>query len=546
MGSEPKLELQLYGSFSCRWSDGTRVQIPGAKHRALLAMLAIGRNGTQSRTWLQSRLWSRSGEELGRQSLRRAISDLKRIFGETAYGRLFDVSNIDLRLRPEEVRICGGERDGPFLDGLTIREPAFEEWLAHERDRGRADRERPRPRIAISPTLAVVPFQAIDGEPGTRDFADLFAAETTRAISRSRMIDVISHLSCRSFSGGSLQLQDVRSQLDADYLIHGALRSDGRDFRLDADFIEAATGHIVWTHTFTGAIRDVLMGDSVIVRQIAEQAGQTILRSSVDLARSRPLPEVESHALFMASIAQMHQHRQTSFIQARRQLEELIQRNPERSELYAWLAKWYILAISQGWSDDPQADMQRAAQSAARGLDVDPVCSISLTVDGMIQGSSLGDPDLAHSRFTEATRINPNQALAWLMFGRMHAFLGNGEEAVQFTSRARALSPLDPLGYFYDAIAATAHQVADDNETARVLAERSIASNPRHTSSYRTLAIAQELLDDHAAAAQTIATLKRLEPDLTVSRYQARHPAGLMAQGQRWAEALRRAGLPER
>lgn len=546
MTSDIRLELKLFGSFFCKWSDGREISIPGAKHRALLAILATAANGTHSRAWLQEHLWALSGEEHGRASLRRALSDLRRIFDDR-FDLVFDVSNIDICLRPAYVQVIGNAANGIFLDGLTIREPQFQEWLTQKRESGAAGSHRMLidPHQSVSPTLAVIPFTPVSGGIETLHFGDLMALEVTRAITRSKMIDVISHLSCRQFTGKMLQLDEVRKNLEVDYLIHGSVRVDDGQFRLDADFVQASTSRIMWTRTFTGSLREVLAGDSDVARQIATQAGQAVLRASVELSRSVPLPQVESHALFMSSIAQMHQHHLATFASARKQLEELISRTPNHSVLHAWLAKWYILATSQGWSDDPARDTMIASDSTKRALDLDPFCATSLTVDGMIQGASGGNHAVANSRFIEATNINPNEALAWLMYSRMHLFLGQGREAVKYADRARSLSPLDPHAYFYDIMGAAAHQLNGNLEKARILAERSISENPRHTSSYRVLAITLQKMGLTAEASDAIAKMRRLEPDLTVEKYIASHPAGNLEQGKEWARHLEAAGLPK-
>ncbi len=99
---------------------------------------------------------------------------------------------------------------------------------------------------------------------------------------------------------------------------------------------------------------------------------QEVLRASVEIARSVPLPQVAAHALFMVSISGMHQHRLASFARSRNNLEELISRLPGHSKLHAWLAKWYILSIAQGWSLDVPKDSQIAAGNTARALDINP------------------------------------------------------------------------------------------------------------------------------------------------------------------------------
>lgn len=159
-------------------------------------------------------------------------------------------------------------------------------------------------------------------------------------------------------------------------------------------------------------------------------------------------------------------------------------------------------------------------------------------------GNQKDDFSRAANRFEQAVQIDPNHSLAWLMYSRMHSFNGNGPEAVRLSARACRLSPLDPHNYFYDIMAAFAHMVNEDFAAATTLAMRSIAANPRHTSSYRVLAITQHFMGKTDEAKTTVRKLMTLEPDLNIKRYLQSHPASNQATGQAWASALQAAGVP--
>ncbi|MBL4807229.1 MAG: tetratricopeptide repeat protein [Rhodobacteraceae bacterium] len=543
--SKVKLEISLYGGFDCRWSDGKFLKLNGAKQRALFAMLAVATRGVQSRNWLREHIWGRAGEELGRASLRRCLSDLRKNFG-ARFDNILEVNNIDIRLRLDQVALTTTPRNGEFLAGINVPEPMFQDWLNQHREKFTShsillDSDT---RLAISPSVTILPFSGVTGAKMESHFGDLVALEVSRALSRSRLIDVISHCSSRKFGGVQLDLDKLQTSLNADYAIGGTVRVDDKHFRLDADFIQISTGRILWTQNFTGPLSDILNGHSEMVEQIAQKCGQEILREAVKTAHTRPLPEVASHALFMASVTGMHQHHLASFARSRDNLEELILRLPKFSNLHAWLAKWYILSIAQGWSTDVRKDSQIASDCTKRALDINPLCSTSLTIDGMIQGDRQEDMSTALLRFEAATEIDPNQALAWLMYSRMHSFQGEGELAIKFAQKARRLSPFDPHGYFYDIMTSVAHLANGDFDEARILADRSIKSNPRHTSSYRVLAIALQLSGHPQEARDAVTFLTQLDPRLTVSRYLSTHPAGKLPTGKIWASALKDAGLP--
>jgi tetratricopeptide (TPR) repeat protein len=123
--------------------------------------------------------------------------------------------------------------------------------------------------------------------------------------------------------------------------------------------------------------------------------------------------------------------------------------------------------------------------------------------------------------------------------------MGDGKRAVDCTQRALSLSPIDPHRYFYDSLAATACNAAHQYEYGLKLAQRSLRANRTHTSTLRTMAVAQWQLGLEEDARETVQELLRLEPTLTVSRFLQRSPAAPYQTGREWSHALRQAGLPD-
>ena len=113
--------IRLFGVFALSWEDGDEIRIRSTKIRAMLAMLATAPEGTRTRAWLQDMLWGRSGHEHGRASLRRALTDLRGLFGDD-FADLFEVNNSEVRLHLERIRITGTLEDGDFLEGTEISE----------------------------------------------------------------------------------------------------------------------------------------------------------------------------------------------------------------------------------------------------------------------------------------------------------------------------------------------------------------------------------------------------------------------------------------
>ena len=225
-------------------------------------------------------------------------------------------------------------------------------------------------------------------------------------------------------------------------------------------------------------------------------------------------------------------------------LQALIERTPRLAAPYAWLAKWHVLRVTQGWSDDVQADGKLALDNTKRALDRDATLSLAMTVEGQVNTYILKRLDIAEERYEAALRENPNDSLAWLLKGTMHAFRDEGKEAVRHTRQALKLSPLDPLKYYFDSLAATAALSAGDFQRAVALAERSLRLNRTHGSTLRVLIAALWRLGREEEARARAQELLRLDPEFRVSTFLERSPSASFDGGRRVAQALELAGVP--
>ena len=546
MNDRGKLQLKLFGPFAATWANKSVIDIRGAKNKALIATLACSPEYSRSRLWICNLLWGRSGPELGRSSLRQALSSLRSSFGNQ-FDSVFDVSNDTIGLRRDAFMVRGNPSDGAFLEGIHIREEGFELWLRGQRKTLSLDPAQLREYSffdRILPSIAVLPLVVLGG--GTNEIAlgDAVAQEITRALSRSHLLAVVSHLSCRNLDLQQVALSDIRKTLDVDYVVHGRLGVAGDRISLDLELAETSGGRICWTRVFNGNVTDFFNGDNELIWTIALQIGKTILRYVVQLATTKPFPDIESHVLLMSGISLMHHQSLRSFSKAREQIQEVIGRAPRHPVPHAWLGKWYILNVQQGWSVDLARDARMASDCTKLALDLNPECPFSLSIDGFVQNHMLKRFDIAERRLDDALSIDPNAAIAWLLKGALLAFVDRGDEAVACTRNARRLSPLDPYSYFFDSLSATACAAAGDYAGALKLAERSLRANRRHTSTLRVRTAALEMLGRHNEARDAAAELMKREPNFTINGYFAKHPAANFATGQEWARALLNAGIP--
>jgi adenylate cyclase len=401
------------------------------------------------------------------------------------------------------------------------------------------------PMQDMRPTLAVIPWAARVADPLQHALGDLLADEVIASLSRCPDLYVVSRLSTSVFRDRAAALSDIRRLLGAGYVVSGSYQVVGQSLRMSVEVTETATARVVWADSLRDDIRAVLSGESELVSRIIEEVSGAILRRQLERARTEPLASLESYTLLMAAVSLMHRTAPADFERAHVMLEHLIERNRRHPVPHAWLAKWHVLRVQQGWSTDLKRDAALALDNTRRALDDDPHCSLALAIDGSVHCNLLKDFDTAAQRYELAVSVNPNESLAWLFTGTLHAFKGEGEAAVAAAERALKLSPLDPMRYFFESLAATAALSAGQHEKAIVLAKHSLRLNRTHTSTLRATAIAQVQLGRIDEARATVQALLALEPNLTVSKYLERSPSSAFATGKLWSDSLRAAGVPD-
>lgn len=410
----------------------------------------------------------------------------------------------------------------------------------------------PRPVIEIGttatpslrPTIAVIPFESRSADPAHDVLGEVLADEIITGISRTVLLNVISRLSTTVFRHRPLTLSDLGTHLKADYVLSGKYRVSGGQLTLLLELAEVRSGHIQWSDSTSGGITDIVNGNDPMVENIVGEIGNRVLIHELQRGQTQSLPNLEAYTLLMNAIVRMHRGSLKEFERAHEMLQALTARLPRLAAPYAWLAKWHVLRFNRGMSDNHHRESTLALDCTKRALDADPECSLALTVDGFVHTNMLKKFDIAQERYEKALLVNPNESLAWLLKGTLHAFKGEGELAIEHSEQALKLSPLDPLRYFYESLAATAAHSAGLYERAIELATNSLRANCMHPSTLRALTIAQVLSGHLDEARATVQQLMKVEPNLTISSYLANNPGGAFETGQIWADALRRAGVP--
>lgn len=393
--------------------------------------------------------------------------------------------------------------------------------------------------------VAVIPFTDQLSNLQSRGIGDILADGLIGQLSQSPGLHVVSRLSSACFRDRQISLAEVSASLAVRFVVSGTYTVIDGSITISAELSDAQSGHVAWSGRLSGDWRDLLRVDSELIHEIADTVHKKILESAVAKAVTRPLPTLDSYELFLAGISMMHRASAGDFDASHRLLESLTERHRRIALPYAWLGKWYVLRSIQGaQGSELSSATSMALERTHRALELEPSSALALAMEGFVYFHLRKDIDTAESRLRLACTVNPSEGFAWLFLGVLSAFKGESEEAVSAARRAIALSPMDPLRYYYESLMASCEFSAGNFREAIRWCESSRRRNRQHLSTLRLQIAALSAADRGSDARAVAGELLRMRPGYTVANYESHSVAVLYPFGQKVARAMREAGIP--
>lgn len=457
---------------------------------------------------------------------------------------------------PGETVVSASVRDG-LTDGLDVNvEDLGECYLKHIDEPVRAYRAggvgalpvviaRIDYDIPLQPKIAVIPFEMCGASLEHFVIGEVIADAVIAQLSRSANLKLVSRLSTTAFRSRETSLEDVKRYLGADYALSGTYIVRSRRITISAELADTQSNSIIWAERMDGDVEDLFSINAELPHRIAQAAHSALLRTQVQLASVAPLPTLNSYSIFLGGIQLMHRSNPMEFDRSRTAFDYLVDRHRNSAVVRAWRAKWSILRMTRGLTTDAHREAAEALDHTQRALDIEPSNALALAVEGFVYCHLKRDLEIAYQRVQMALALDPSCALAWLFMATIQSLRGNSKEAVECGERAIALSPLDPLKYYYQCLTGSAMLFDGKTARARELLSASWVLNRSHAPTIRLLVVANSELGDMVNAKEFMAHLRRIEPELTVERYMARSP-GAVEVRSRFAQAMASAGLPSR
>jgi TolB-like protein/Flp pilus assembly protein TadD len=396
------------------------------------------------------------------------------------------------------------------------------------------------------PSIVVLPFQNMSGDPEQEYFADGVVEEIITALSRVHWLFVVARNSSFTYKGRAVDIKLVGRELGVRYVLEGSVRKASNRVRITGQLVDATTGAHVWANRFDGALDDIFDLQDQVTTSVVGAIEPRLQQAEIERAGRKPTESLDAYDYFLRGMASFHLHNRDSLLEAVR----LFVRATELDRNYAspyGMASWSgALRNSHGWMVDREseiADAVRLARSAvALGKD-DPT---ALWSGGLSLAYLAKEVEAGTAYIDRALVLNPNLATSWNASGWVRMYLGEYASAIEHFERAMRLSPLDPLTYFASTGMALTHALAGRYDEAISWATKALHEQPNWATALRVSAMANALSDRMVEARAATARLREVDPALRLGNLDRVAPPLRRAEDRvRFIESLRKAGLPE-
>ena len=393
------------------------------------------------------------------------------------------------------------------------------------------------------PSIAVLPFANMSGDPEQEYFADGMVEEIITALSRIRWLFVIARNSSFTYKGQAIDVKQVGRELGVRYVLEGSVRKASGRVRITAQLIEAATGAHLWADRFDGSLEDVFELQDEVAISVAGVIEPTLRQAEIERARRKRPDSLDAYDLYLRALPFAYTSMPEDADKALGFLEQAVKLEPDFAAAHAIIA-WCNEQryLRGGLDDDAKAiALHHARLAIATGGDDATVLAIAGLVIGFLEPREY---EMAISAFDRSLALSNSSALALGFSAVTRAWHGESTIAIEQAERALRLSPFDPLSNIRYMAIAIAHFVAGRFEEAASAASRAIQANPRFSPPYwmRGAALASlGRIDEAKAVAQQ---LLKAQPQFTIGSIISAPFAKREILGAS-GDALRRVGLPE-
>lgn len=400
------------------------------------------------------------------------------------------------------------------------------------------------------PSIAVLPFQNMGGDPEQEYFADGMVEEIITALSRYKWLFVIARNSSFAYKGKSPDIRQVGRELGVHYVLEGSVRRAGNRIRLTGQLIDAATGAHLWADRYDGTMEDIFDLQDRLTGSVVAAIEPKLRLAEIERTRRKPAASLQAYDLLLQGMALARSLTGPGLDKADGLVRRAVELDPGYALGFAHLAQYAWVQIAQGWRDPSDPTAVDMIENARRALALDSDDPEILTIVAPVIALPAGEFSEGLSLIDKAIDGNPNSAYALRVAGLLRGYAGEIVTALEHLKRADRLNPL-AFAALHHVAHAVAYFAAGDHAAVVEWTGRTLRVQPNHVPSLRYRAASLGLLDRRDEGRLAVCRILEHAPATTIAwvrhhvEFAMNHAFKTPGVAESLYEGLRRSGMPE-
>jgi adenylate cyclase len=400
--------------------------------------------------------------------------------------------------------------------------------------------DKPPLPLPDKPSIAVLPFTNMSGDPEQEYFSDGITEEIITALSKTPKLFVIARNSTFTYKGKPVKVQQVGRQLGVRYVLEGSVRKAGDKVRITAQLVDANTGHHLWADRYNRDLKNIFALQDEITMKILKSLQVKLIEGEQARILGKGTTNLEAYIKFLRAREHFFRMNKHGSMRARQLAKKSIALDSKYASPHTILALTHMMDLWFRFTDSPEASMKLAIEAAQRALaldDSDPGTHVGLCMLYIMQRQY----DKAINAGKRAVALSPSGASAYSALATAFMYAGRHQEAISLFKKAISLNPFPPSIYLRNL--GSAYRMAELNEEAVVEYKKSLQQNPDDLFTHLGLVVAYVSLGREQEARAEAMEILRIHPTFSLEHHAETLPYKNQSDKDHFISALRKAGL---
>ena len=390
------------------------------------------------------------------------------------------------------------------------------------------------------PSIAVLPFANMSGDPEQEYFSDGLTEEIITALSKVPKLFVIARNSVFTYKGKPVKVNQVAEELGVRYVLEGSIRKAGDQIRITAQLIDALSGHHLWAERYDRNLKEIFAVQDELTKNIITALQVKLTEGEQVRSSAKGTNNLEAYLKYLQSMVTVRQFNIESNALAKQLAQEAIALDPEYAMAYRALSTAHQMDVWLGTSKSPKQSKAKAMELLQKAIELDPTYAEAHGHLGFVF-SMMGEHDKAVAKAEQAVALNPNSAYAHMVLGHTLRFAGRHEEAIPEYKKAIRLNPMPPTNYLFGL--GMAYFWTGQYEEAIKWCKKAVRQDPDSFLTRLMMTQVYSLSGREEEARAEAAEVLRINPKFSVDKWEKASTVKKKTEKERSMAALRKAGL---